>query len=101
MGAVERSGLVLELSDIAPPADVGREVGGRLGAIETREPRVRLRVVMPCLAKQADRLALLRSFVPATDDHFHAQAFGLSGRRVPADRITAEPNLGAVVAKVY
>jgi hypothetical protein len=95
------AGGVTHIDSFDPKPDAPREVRGSLGSIATTLPGVRFSEVMPCLAKQAHRLALLRTFVPATDDHFLAQAFALSGRRVTADRITAEPNLGAVVAKLY
>jgi hypothetical protein len=95
------AGGVTHIDSFDPKPDAPHEVRGTLASIPTTLPGVRFSEVMPCLAKQAHRLALLRSFVPATDDHFLAQAFALSGRRVPADRITAEPNLGAVVAKLY
>jgi hypothetical protein len=95
------AGGVTHLDSFDPKPDAPREVRGTLGAIATTLPGVRFSEVMPCLARQAHRLALLRTFVPATDDHFLAQAFALSGRRVSADRITAEPNLGAVVARLH
>jgi hypothetical protein len=95
------AGGVTHIDSFDPKPDAPREVRGTLASIATTLPGVRFSEVMPALAKQAHRLALLRSFVPATDDHFLAQAFALSGRRVTADRITAEPNLGAVVARLH
>jgi hypothetical protein len=94
------AGGVTHLDSFDPKPDAPKEVRGSLGAIRTTLPGVRFGEVMPCLARQAHRLALLRSFVPATDDHFLGQAFALSGRRVGMDRITAEPNVGAVVARL-
>lgn len=82
-----------------PKPHAPREVRGSLGAIRTTVPGIHFSETLPCLARQAHHLAVVRSFVPATDDHFLAQAFALSGRRVTADRITTEPNVGAVVAR--
>jgi hypothetical protein len=95
------AGGVTHIDSFDPKPDAPREVRGTLSSIATTLPGVRFSEVMPCLAKLAHRLALLRTFVPATDDHFLAQAFALSGRRVTADRITAEPNLGAVVSRLH
>src|SRR3954452_3155750 len=94
------AGGVTHLDSFDPKPDAPREVRGSLGAIPTALPGVRFGEVMPCLARQAGRLALVRSFAPANNDHFLAQAFALSGRRVTADRITAEPNVGSVVARL-
>lgn len=92
------AGGVTHLDSLDPKPDAPSEIRGSLGSIATRLPGVRFSETLPRLAEQAHRLAVLRSFVPATDDHFLAQAFALSGRRVPPDRITTEPNVGAVVA---
>jgi hypothetical protein len=94
------AGGVTHIDSFDPKPDAPREVRGTLASIPTTLPGIRFSEVMPCLARQAHRLALLRTFVPATDDHLLAQAFGLSGRRVTAGGITAEPNVGAVVAKL-
>jgi hypothetical protein len=94
------AGGVTHIDSFDPKPDAPKEVRGSLGAIRTALPGVHFSETLPCLARQAGRLALVRSFVPATDDHFLAQAFALSGRRVGMDRITAEPNVGAVVSKV-
>jgi len=83
-----------------PKPDAPAQIRGSLGAIPTTIPGVRFGEVMPCLARQAARMAVVRSFSSGSDDHFLSQAFGLSGKRVPASQLTAEPNVGAVVAKV-
>jgi hypothetical protein len=83
-----------------PKPDAPAEVRGSLGATPTAVPGVRFGEVMPCLARQARQLAVVRSFSSGSDDHFLSQAFGLSGKRVAAPQLTAEPNVGAVVAKV-
>lgn len=93
-------GGVTHLDSFDPKPDAPREVRGSLGAIRTTLPGILFSEVMPHLARQTHRLAVLRSFVARTDDHFLAQAYGLSGRQVTMDRITTEPNVGAVVAKL-
>jgi hypothetical protein len=94
------AGGVTHIDSFDPKPDAPREIRGTLGAIRTTLPGVLFCETMPYLARQMKHLAVLRNFVPATDDHFLAQAFALSGRRVTPDRITTEPNVGAVVAKL-
>jgi hypothetical protein len=94
------AGGVTHIDSFDPKPDAPREVRGSLGAIRTTLPGVLFNETLPRLARLTDRLAVLRNFVPGTDDHFLAQAFGLSGRRVTLDRITTEPNVGSVVAKL-
>jgi hypothetical protein len=94
------AGGVTHLDSFDPKPGAPVEVRGSLGSIATALPGVRFSEVVPGLARQAGRLALVRSFAPATNDHFLAQAYALSGRRVSAGRIAAEPNVGAVVARL-
>jgi uncharacterized protein (DUF1501 family) len=94
------AGGVTHLDTFDPKPDAPAEIRGTLGAIATTLPGVRFSETMPCLARQAHRLAVVRSFSSGNDDHFLSQAFGLSGKRVSATQLTAEPNVGAVVAKV-
>src|SRR4051812_44872425 len=68
------AGGVTHIDSFDPKPDAPREIRGPLGAVATSVPGVRFSETMPCLAKQAHRLAVLRSFVPATDEHFLAQA---------------------------
>lgn len=82
-----------------PKPDAPAEIRGSLGAVRTTIPGVQFGEVMTCLAQQAQRLAVVRTFSSGNDDHFLSQAFALSGKRVPAANLTAEPNVGAVVAK--
>ena len=84
-----------------PKPDAPEEIRGSLGTIQTRLPGVRFSEVCPELAKIADKLAVIRTYAPGTDDHFHAQAMALSGRKVTPAQITTEPNVGAVVAKLH
>src|SRR5688572_26410260 len=55
---------------------------------------------MPRMARQTDKIALVRTCAAGTDDHFQAQARALSGRMVNLQQIDTEPNVGSVVAKL-
>jgi hypothetical protein len=83
-----------------PKPDAPEEIRGTLSAIQTRLPGVRFSEVMPRMAEQADKIALVRTFAAGTDDHFQAQARALSGRMVNLLQIDTEPNVGAVVSKL-
>jgi hypothetical protein len=95
------AGGVTHIDSFDPKPDAPREVRGSLGAIATALPGVRFCETLPCLAGQAGRLALVRSYSSGNDDHFLSQAFALSGRRVNAAQILTEPNVGAVVARLH
>ena len=83
-----------------PKPEAPEEIRGSLGTVQTRLPGVRFSEVCPELAKISDKLAVIRTYAPGSDDHFHAQAMALSGRKVTPAQITTEPNVGAVVAKL-
>lgn len=95
------AGGVTHLDSFDPKPDAPREVRGTLGSIATTLPGVRFSETMPCLARQAHRLALVRTFRSGNNDHFLSQAYALSGRRVTPAQITTEPNVGAVVARLH
>ena len=80
-----------------PKPDAPREVRGEIGAIDTNVSGVRFAEVMPLMARQMHRLALVRSFAAGTDDHFKAQAYALSGRNELPNGILSEPNFGSFV----
>lgn len=84
-----------------PKPDAPEEIRGTLKAAPTAIPGVRFTEVMPCLARQAGQLTLVRTYSSGNDDHFLSQAAALSGRRVTAAQITTEPNVGAMVAKLH
>jgi Protein of unknown function (DUF1501) len=84
-----------------PKPDAPEEIRGTLSTIQTTLPGVRFAEVMPCMAKQTDKIALVRTFAAGTDDHFQAQARALSGRMVNLQQIDTEPNIGAVVSKLH
>src|SRR5438093_12953880 len=94
------AGGVTHLDSFDPKPDAPSEVRGTLGAINTALVGVRFCETMPCLARAAKHLALVRSFGPENDDHFLSQALALSGRRVTPAQITTEPNVGALVARL-
>ena len=62
-----------------PKPDAPEEIRGTLSTIQTTLPGVRFAEVMPRMAKQTDKIALVRTFVAGTDDHFQAQVRALSG----------------------
>jgi hypothetical protein len=94
------AGGVTHIDSFDPKPDAPAEIRGDLKAIPTALSGVQFCETMPHLAKQAHRLALVRSFTSGNDDHFLSQAAALSGRRVTPLQITTEPNVGAVVSKL-
>src|SRR5262245_9561362 len=76
------AGGVTHIDSLAPKPNAPAEIRGTLGTIQTALPGVRFSEVMPGLARQLPRLALVRSFSHDSDDHFISQAHVLSGRRV-------------------
>ena len=94
------AGGVTHIDSFDPKPEAPREVRGSLGTIATSLPGVRFCETLPFLAKQAHRLALIRTYTSGNDDHFLSQAFALSGRRVTPTQITTEPNVGAIVSKL-
>src|SRR5262245_6263346 len=94
------AGGVTHLDSFDPKPDAPEEIRGTLGTLQSTLPGVRFTEVMPELARQTDRLALVRTFATGNDDHFLSQAMALSGRRVTPQQIDTEPNVGAVVSKL-
>src|SRR5439155_6080712 len=94
------AGGVTHLDSFDPKPDAPSEIRGTLGAISTALVGVRFSETMPCLARVAKHLALVRSFGSGNDDHFLSQALALSGRPVTPAQITTEPNVGALVARL-
>ncbi|MBN9122059.1 MAG: DUF1501 domain-containing protein [Planctomycetes bacterium] len=83
-----------------PKPDAPQEIRGSLTTIQTTLPGVRFSEVMPRMANQTDKIALVRTFASGTDDHFQAQARALSGRMVNLIQIDTEPNIGSVMSKL-
>ncbi len=92
------AGGVTHIDSFDPKPDAPTEIRGSLSSIQTALPGVRFGEVMPCLAKEATKLAVLRGYSSGNDDHFHSQAMALSGRLVTPAQITTEPNIGSLVA---
>lgn len=94
------AGGVTHIDSFDPKPDAPEQVRGTLDTIQTPLPGIRFTEVMPELARQLPRLALLRSFSHDSNDHLISQAHVLSGRRVTLAQITTEPNIGSIVAKL-
>jgi Protein of unknown function (DUF1501) len=94
------AGGVTHIDSFDPKPDAPEEIRGTLGTLQTTLSGVRFSEVMPCLARETDKLALVRTFSSGNDDHFLSQAMALSGRPVTPLQIDTEPNVGAVVSKL-
>src|SRR5437763_6140719 len=73
-----------------PKPDAPEEIRGSLTTIQTTLPGIRFTEVMPEMAKQTERISLIRTFATGNDDHLISQAMGLSGRMVNAQQIATE-----------
>ncbi len=75
----------------------GTDTGGPFRSIETSLPGVRISELMPSMAKQMHRLALVRGVNTKEDDHAKGQYLMQTGRReVPGQEY---PHLGSLAAK--
>jgi uncharacterized protein (DUF1501 family) len=92
------AGGVTHIDSFDPKPDAPSQIRGTLGAIATTLPGVHYSESMPCLAEQAHRITVVRSFSHDSNDHLLSQAFALSGRRVNMTQLSTEPNVGAVVS---
>ena len=95
------AGGVTHIDSFDPKPDAPEEIRGTLQTIQTALHGVRFTEVMPCLARSARHLALVRSFSHDSNDHFVSQAYALSGRRVLPTQILTEPNVGAIVSRLH
>jgi len=91
-------GGVTHLDSFDPKPDAPQEIRGELTDIATNVPGIRFCETLPHLARRADELAVIRTFSHDSNDHFLSQAYTLSGRRVAADALTKEPNIGSIVS---
>src|SRR5438093_8805516 len=91
------AGGVTHIDSFDPKPDAPVEVRGTLSSIQTALPGVRFGEVMSCLAREAKKLALVRSFSSGNDDHLLSQSMGLSGRMITPAQIKTEPNVGSLV----
>lgn len=95
------AGGVTHIDSFDPKPEAPAEIRGTLRPIATTLPGVHFVETMPCLARQMNRLAVLRSYSHDSNDHFLSQAFALSGRKVPMSQITTEPNVGSIVSYLH
>src|SRR5262249_6692272 len=96
------AGGVTHIDSFDPKPDAPEEIRGTLETIQTDLPGIRFTEVMPGLARQMRRFALIRSCSHDSTDHFISQARALSGRPVRLmSEILTEPNIGAIVAKLH
>lgn len=93
-------GGVTHLDSFDPKPEAPEAVRGTLRAIDTTVPGVRFCETLPCLARQAHHLAVVRSYSHDSNDHLLSQAYTLSGRKVTPNQLMTEPNIGSIVAKL-
>jgi hypothetical protein len=95
------AGGVTHIDSFDPKPEAPEDVRGPLRAISTTIPGIRFCETLPCLARQAQHLAVVRSYSHDSNDHFLSQAYALSGRKVTPTQITTEPNIGSIVSKLH
>lgn len=93
-------GGVTQLESFDPKPEAPEEVRGENSAIATTLPGVMFGEVLPRLARQLSRIALIRSFSHEINDHFIAQVYALSGREVAPNQLLTEPNFGSVIHRL-
>lgn len=94
-------GGVTHIDSFDPKPEAPEGIRGTLDAIDTTLPGVQFTEVMPNLAKLAHKLALVRSFSHDSNDHLLSQVYTLSGRKVTAQQLFSEPNIGSIVSHLY
>ncbi len=94
------AGGVTHIDSFDPKPDAPSEIRGTLTDIATTIPGIRFCETLPCLARQVNRLAVVRSYSHGSDDHLLSQVHGLSGRKVDMQHLTSEPNIGAIVSRL-
>ena len=90
-----------------PKPDAPREIRGEFASIATKVPGTRISEHFPRLAKQTDRLAIIRSMTHDDPAHLSSAHRLLTGHLAPRPYSDAEPpstkdwpHLGSIVAKV-
>lgn len=91
-------GGVTHIDSFDPKPDAPEEIRGTLTDIPTSLPGVRFCETLPCLARIAHELAVIRTFSHDSNDHLLSQVYTLSGRKVTAARLFTEPNIGSIVS---
>jgi hypothetical protein len=92
------AGGVTQFESFDPKPDAPAEIRGTLSPIDTNVPALRFAEVMPQMSRQADKIALVRSFSHDSNDHLLSQVYSLSGRKVTRTQLFSEPNVGSLVA---
>ena len=82
--------------DLKPEAP--REVRGEFKPIDTTVPGIQICELLPRLAGQAERLALIRSIVGLRDEHTSFQ--NLTGYPMNESQRDGRPNMGSVISRV-
>jgi uncharacterized protein (DUF1501 family) len=85
------------IDTLDPKPDAPAEIRGEFGTIPTRIPGVRICEHMPLLARQFDKLSLIRGHDPQNGSHGVADHLMMSGR--PFNPSLPFPCYGSVVAK--
>jgi hypothetical protein len=86
------------LDTFDPKPDAPSDYRGPFRAIGTNVPGIQFCEYLPKLAKQADKVAILRSLHHETNDHGIAGTISLSGKAVAGGRVM--PSMGSVVARM-
>lgn len=94
-------GGVTHIDSFDPKPEAPQEVRGTLSAIETNMPGTYFCESLPCLARMADDLAVIRTFSHDSNDHLLSQVYTLSGRKVTPAQLFTEPNIGSIVSRLY
>lgn len=94
-------GGVTHIDSFDPKPEAPEEIRGTLTDLATNVPGTRFCETLPCLARVADELAVIRSFSHDSNDHLLSQVYTLSGRKVDQTQLFSEPNLGAVVSYLH
>ncbi len=94
-------GGVTHIDSFDPKPEAPEGIRGTLETIPTALPGVHFTEVMPRLARLAAKFALVRSFSHDSNDHLLSQVYTLSGRKVTAQQLFSEPNIGSVVSHLF
>ncbi|MFM2097210.1 MAG: hypothetical protein RIS70_4334, partial [Planctomycetota bacterium] len=92
------AGGVTHIDSFDPKPNAPGEIRGVLGDIATNLPGTRFCETLPHLSRIADQLAVVRNFSHDSDDHLLSQVYTLSGRKVAANQLFSEPNIGSIVS---
>ena len=95
------AGGVTHIDSFDPKPLAPVEVRGTLSDIATNLLGVRFCETMPCMAKVADQIALVRNYSHDSDDHLLSQVYTLSGRKVTQTQLFTEPNIGSILSYLH